>query len=98
MKREIIALLAVLMLARGACAEADKPQQYFKNDQYLIQEEYVYDAGKLYGGEKGFARHVLTYDDGNHVIREEYFDENMAPICNPDGYFAVERRYDEEGR
>ena len=83
MKREIIALLAVLLLARGACAEADKPQQYFRDDQYLIQEEYVDEAGRLYVGEKGFARHVLTYDDGNHVIREEYFDENMDKLYPP---------------
>ena len=69
MKKELIALLALMLLTRPALAEGEL-KQTFSDDNRLTQEEYLDDEGRLCMGEKGFARHVLIYDDGGRVVRE----------------------------
>ena len=74
MKR-IIYLLVVMLLLCSAFAEGELKQTFSEDDnKLLIQEEYMDDAGQLYVGDKGFARHTLEDDEAGHVIREAYYD------------------------
>ena len=98
MKRIWLALVILLMISAYAFADANGLEQSFLEDGRLCQEDYLDDQGQLYIGEKGFARHVLVYDDENHVVREEYYGEDLQLVTIPDGYAVIERAFDDQDR
>ena len=94
MKKGLAVLLVILLLPLFAAFAEEGPVQTLSDDGRLIQEDYVTEDGRPKTGPGGFARRVLDYDDEGRVVRESFFDDQLAPAPNKDGVIVIERDYD----
>ena len=98
MNRSIVAaFLGFVLLSQAGYAEG-QIEQLFSDDNKLIQEDYKVDGGALAMGPDGFARHTLEYDERGNVVREAWLDDQLNPVANKDGVYAVAREYNEANR
>ena len=60
-----------------------------------IRTDYIDASGKIaYAEDKGYASVLKTYED-EHVVLEQYLDENGKTATLPDGYSIIRREYED---